>query len=327
MIRLYLQRKKINIKVKIFLLDLLKPNRINNIEEFRGNLQFSYQKTGLIDMGTYGKVFRAKKIKNKKIYACKEIQTIYQSNYFCISSLREISILLSINHPNIIFTKEAIFNLDFERIFIVTEYCEYDLKTILDSRIRFSQIQIKYIIRQLLSGIKILHENQIIHRDIKTSNILLNNKGIVKICDFGLARSMDLKQLYMTQGVVTLWYRAPEILMGLKNYSTPVDIWSVGCVFAELILGEVLLQGESELDQLRRIFNLLGTPTADIWINFHLLRAARTIRFPIQPFNLLAKKLKRRTCCLGLDLLNRLLTYDPLKRISAKKALLHPYLN
>nr|UXY88377.1 ER-derived vesicles protein ERV14 [Cryptomonas curvata] len=286
---------------------------------------FLYQREGFIDIGTYGKVFKIKKIKNKKTYACKEIQIICRSNFFCISLLKEINFLLAVNHPNIIFIKEAIFDVSFDKIFIVTEYCEYDLKTILESRVIFSPFQIKFIVRQILLGVSILHENKIIHRDIKTSNILLNDKGIIKICDFGLSRSFEIKKKIMTQGVVTLWYRAPEVLVGLKSYTTAIDIWSIGCVFAELVLNDVLIQGKSELDQLCKIFNLLGTPNLDLWKNFSFLCEVQNIKFPIQPFNNLNKKLKHRLSHLGIDLLNRLFSYDPLKRISAKGALKHSY--
>ncbi len=286
---------------------------------------FLYERAGFIDIGTYGKVFKIKKIKNKKTYACKEIQMICRSNFFCISLLKEINFLIAINHPNIIFIKEAIFDVSFEKIFIITEYCEYDLKTILESRVKFSPLQIKFIVKQILLGISILHENKIIHRDIKTSNILLNDKGIIKICDFGLSRSFDIKEKIMTQGVVTLWYRAPEVLVGLKSYTNAIDIWSIGCVFAELVLNEVLIQGKSELDQLGKIFNLLGTPNLDLWKNFSSLCEIQNIKFPIQPFNYLNKKLKHRLNRLGMDLLNRFFSYDPLKRISAKGALKHSY--
>ena len=153
----------------------------------------------------------------------------------------------------------------------------------------------------------------------------MNEKGIIKICDFGLARSNINKKKCLTQGVVTLWYRAPEILIGSNYYTNAIDIWSIGCVFAELVLNEVLLPGNSELDQLGRIFNLLGTPTSDIWKNFETLCCLHKINFPIQPFNNLSKRFKHILNHFGLDLLNRFFTYDPLKRISAKGALRHPY--
>jgi len=297
----------------------------NSQKKYFSTKKAEYQKKSLIDIGAYGKVFKVKKIKDKKIYACKKIQNIYRFNFFSSSLLTEINFLLSIIHPNIIFIKEAVVDLSFSNIFIITEYCEYDLKSILESRVKFSSLQIKFILRQILLGTNILHENHIIHRDFKTSNILLNNKGLIKICDFGLARSHLGKKIFLTQDVVTLWYRAPEVLIGLKDYTDAIDMWSIGCIFAELVLNEVLLPGNSELDQLGRIFNLLGTPNSNIWKNFDFLCNLHKVNFPSQPFNNLSKRFRNLLTYYGIDLLNRFLTYDPSKRISAKGALKHLY--
>ena len=221
--------------------------------------------------------------------------------------------------------REVTFDNHFEKIFLITEFCEYDLKSLIETRVNLTQKQIKHIILQLLLGITMLHENYIIHRDIKTANILLNSKGVLKICDFGLSRFFFSEKIELTKEVVTLWYRAPEILLGSKKYFCSVDIWSVGCVLAEAVLNQVLFQGESELDQLTKIFNLLGTPTVDIWLNLHCMFTKQKIIPPIQPFNLLSRKFKKKINDLGLDLLHRFLTYVPSKRISARSALKHPF--
>lgn len=288
-------------------------------------LEKCYQKLGLIDEGTYGKVFRAKKINNKNIYACKKIQLEYRFNDNLSTSLREINLLLSLKHPNIIFAKETRLGKSLNSAFIIMEYCEYDLKSILNSKIKFSLYQIKYIMKQIIRGIKTLHENWIIHRDIKTSNILLNTKGIIKICDFGLARFCHQIRNSLTPGVVTLWYRAPEILLGQNIYTAAVDVWSVGCIFGELILNEVLFSGKTELDQLSKIFGLLGTPTSEIWLGLHLLPTIRRIKFPIQPFNHLTKKFFSRLDFNGIELLHRFFSFDPSKRIGLNTALNHPF--
>jgi len=288
-------------------------------------LEKCYKKLSLIDAGTYGKVFRARRMNTSNIYACKKIQIEYRSNDNSTASLREINILLSLNHPNIIFAKETRFGKSINNTFIIMEYCEYDLKSILNSKIKFSIPQIKFILKQLLRGVKILHENWIIHRDLKTSNILLNDRGIIKICDFGLARLHNFQRVPLTQGVVTLWYRAPEILLGQNFYKTGVDIWSIGCIFGELILNEVLFPGKTELDQLSKIFSLLGTPTSAIWADLHMLPAIQKIKFPIQPFNNLAKKFYSKIDFNGIDLLQRFFTYDPNKRITLDSALHHSF--
>jgi cell division cycle 2-like protein len=284
-----------------------------------------YKRLGLIDQGTYGRVFRISRLRDKKIYACKEIKMEVKKNEILISSIHEIKILLSLRHPNLIFAKESFFGKYLSQLFIISEYCEYDLKSILNSQIKFSKIQIKYIMKQILRGRNILHENKIIHRDLKTSNILLNNRGLIKICDFGLARTHNVDQKVMTLGIVTLWYRAPEILLGGRIYTHSIDVWSVGCIFGELILSEVLFSGKSELDQLGKIFSLLGTPSSEIWMCLHFLPAAKKIKFPLQPYNNLSKKLCSLINSKGLHLIQRLLAYDPIKRISIKSAMKHSF--
>ena len=148
---------------------------------------------------------------------------------------------------------------------------------------------------------------------------------VIKICDFGLARLYYPESSFMTQGVVTLWYRAPEILLGQKFYNFSIDSWSLGCIMGELIFNDVLFPGKTELDQLAKIFNLIGSPTSEIWINLHSSNIAQKIIFPIQPYNNLKKKFGKNCDSNTLDLLQRLLTYDPDKRITARGALCHQF--
>lgn len=286
---------------------------------------FFYKRLDLIDRGTYGKVFKVKSFKFGNLYACKEIKSMEKSSELNMISIREINLLLTINHPNIIFVKEARSNLLAEKFFIIMEYCNFDIKSILDSRIKFSSTQIKIITKQLLYGISTLHDNFVIHRDLKTSNILLNKRGILKICDFGMARVFNLKLKYMSQEVVTLWYRPPEILLGGKNYTTSVDLWALGCILSEIITCEVLFSGKSELDQLIKIFSTLGTPTSDLWLNLHSLPYTKKIIFPLQPYNCILSKLRGKIETPAIDLIQQLLVYDPSKRISARSALEHRF--
>ena len=216
------------------------------------------------------------------------------------------------------------------RIFIVMEFVEHDLKTLLSSmRTPFLQSEIKTLMRQLLSALALLHANWIIHRDLKTSNLLLSNRGTIKLADFGLARMYGDPLGEMTPLVVTLWYRAPELLLGATEYTEAIDLWSVGCIFAELINKEPLLPGKNESDQIRRIFKALGgPPTPQIWPGCQSLpnykAAVHHVQDPPDTRASLRSKFKFMTDN-GIDLLARFLTYDPSKRISAAEALQHPY--
>lgn len=206
------------------------------------------------------------------------------------------------------------------------DFIEHDLKTLLTTmRTPFLASEIKTILLQLLSATALCHENWIVHRDLKTSNLLMNNRGQIKVADFGLARTYSDPLGHMTPLVVTLWYRAPELLLGAKDYSTAIDMWSVGCIFAELILREPLFAGKGELDQIGKILKVLGRPTDDVWPGFSALPNAASLNTnAVQPYSTLRQKFRFVTEA-GIDLMNKLLTYDPAKRISAEDALKHPY--
>jgi cell division cycle 2-like len=232
------------------------------------------------------------------------------------------------------------------------EFVEHDLKSLMESMTTpFLQSEVKTLLLQLISGVQCLHDNWIIHRDLKTSNLLMNNRGELKIADFGLARRFGDPMGYMTQLVVTLWYRAPELLLGAKEYTTAIDMWSIGCIFAELINKEPLFPGRSELDLLSRVFKLLGAPNERIWPGCKDLPLAKSISFNgpsyvlifylilhNQKFSFALTKsisfyyshssLRAKFPYLtesGHDLLSKLLTYDPAQRITAEEALQHPY--
>lgn len=164
-------------------------------------------------------------------------------------------------------------------IFLVMEFVEHDLKTLLEEMQEpFLQSEIKTIMHQIVSATQHLHSNWIIHRDLKTSNLLMNNRGEVKLADFGLARYTGDPPPELTQRVVTLWYRSPELLLGTQTYGTEIDIWSVGCIFAELMTKDPLFQGQNEVGQLSKIFALLGPPSREIWPGFQSLPNAKAIR-------------------------------------------------
>jgi len=180
---------------------------------------------------------------------------------------------------------------------------------------------VKNLMIQLFCGLKYIHDLGIVHRDIKMSNLLLNLKdGRLKIADFGSNKKVSAD---MTPYQVTMWYRAPEILLGSKNYDTQVDLWSAGCVFAELLTGKTLFDGHSELEQIDKIFNLLGSPTGLNWPSFDLLPLSRTLRVPSSPSKL--KQTFKSLSEAALDLLSKLLHYEAKFRLVPKEALNHAY--
>ena len=177
---------------------------------------------------------------------------------------------------------------------------------------------------QILEGIVYCHQRRIVHRDLKPQNMLISKDGsTVKLADFGLARAFGIPVRVYTHEVVTLWYRAPEVLLGAARYSTPVDIWSIGCIFAEMVTGSALFHGDSEIDQLFRVFRTLGTPCEELWPGVSQLPDFKS-SFPSWKSNVL-KAVVPGLCDDGLDLLTKSLIYDPQRRISGKACLLHPY--
>uniref|UniRef100_A0A6N2MXG8 Protein kinase domain-containing protein n=1 Tax=Salix viminalis TaxID=40686 RepID=A0A6N2MXG8_SALVM len=192
---------------------------------------------------------RSRDKKTGEIVALKKVKMEKEREGFPLTSLREINILLSFHHPSIVDVKEVVVGSNLDSIFMVMEYMEHDLKGLMESmRQPFSQSEVKCLMLQLLEGTKYLHDNWVLHRDLKTSNLLLNNRGELKICDFGCQYGSPLKPY--THLVVTLWYRAPELLLGAKQYSTAIDMWSLGCIMAELLSKEPLFNGKTEVDQL-----------------------------------------------------------------------------
>ncbi|PWN49243.1 Pkinase-domain-containing protein [Violaceomyces palustris] len=295
---------------------------------------YCYERLNHIEEGSYGVVFRARDKETGEIVALKKLKMDKEKNGFPITSLREIRTLMEARHPNVVQVKEIVVGDTLTQIFIVMEFVEHDLKTLLSNmRTPFLQSEIKTLMRQLLSAIDLLHSNWIIHRDLKTSNLLMNNRGMMKLADFGLARMFGDPVGDMTQLVVTLWYRAPELLLGVKEYGTAIDMWSVGCIFAELILKEPLLTGKNESDQILRIFKLLGQPDEASWPGYSSLPSVSSLSIPSSialPSSDLTTKSRLRSRFRystenTLDLLSGLLCYDPSRRLTAADALRHDY--
>jgi len=286
-----------------------------------------YRELNAIGTGAYGTVYKAENLKNNAIVAMKKVRIAMTDDGVPMTILREISLLRHLgkyNHPNIVKLEDICHGPRYERemvLYLVFEHVDQDLNAYVTKcpPPGIDKEKIKDLMWQLLCGVDFLHSHRIVHRDIKPQNILLSNDGTLKLADFGLARIYDFNAL-LTSTVVTLWYRAPEVLLG-TSYATPVDIWSCGCILAELFTRKPLFPGKHETDQLSGIFSVLGTPSLTEWpeespvlrTNF-LNNRPRDLIDLIPEIDPLAK-----------DLLEKMLVFDPSKRITAQAALAHPY--
>ncbi|SBS81237.1 cdc2-related protein kinase 1, putative [Plasmodium ovale] len=303
----------------------------------------NYRKLNKISEGTYGTVFRAKNKITKKIVAMKQLKHFsnIRNEGFAITSLREINILLQLKHENILSIKEVVIGNHLNDIYLVMEYIEHELKMLLDNKSpSFTISELKCLLKQLLSGVDYLHTNWVMHRDLKTTNLLYSNRGILKICDFGMARKYGhVPSNHLTKNVVTLWYRAPELLLGEKFYTNKIDIWSVGCIFAEMILKKPLFLGDNEIDQMLKILNVLGLPDRETYPEFYEysfisknkdLFKKKKIKMNVNNIRSHFPNIASQFSGLylshnGIDLLQQMLHFNPKNRISASDALKHPY--
>ncbi|OJJ46603.1 hypothetical protein ASPZODRAFT_132685 [Penicilliopsis zonata CBS 506.65] len=296
----------------------------------------NFERLNHIEEGSYGWVSRAKDITTGEIVALKKLKMDNSPDGFPVTGLREIQTLLESRHTNIVYLREVVMGNKMDDVFLVMDFLEHDLKTLLDDmREPFLPSEIKTLLSQIVSGLDFLHSHWIMHRDLKTSNLLLNNRGEVKIADFGMARYYGDPPPKLTQLVVTLWYRAPELLLGAEKYGPEIDMWSIGCIFGELLTKEPLLQGKNEVDQVSKIFALTGPPTSQTWPSFRSLPNAKSLRLPAssiaassapegKPPLLPRSKFPFLTNA-GLQLLSALLALNPTARPSALDCLTHPY--
>lgn len=285
-----------------------------------------YTKTSKLGEGTYGVVYRAKDQKGQEIYALKKIRLQVEEEGIPSTAIREISLLKELNHVNIVKLYEVLHTP--KKLTLVFEYVEKDLKKLIDegNKDGLEMKLVKSFLYQLLKGVDFIHKHKVLHRDLKPQNLLISKDNIMKIGDFGLARGYGIPVKNYTHEVVTLWYRPPDVLLGNKTYGTTVDMWSIGCIFAEMVTGKPLFTGKNDADQLTKIFKIKGTPNenyASALKEFPEWGAneGNFENYPEQDIKNIVKNLDDE----GIDLLQKFLQLEPEKRISAEEALKHPF--
>ncbi|KAF4382728.1 probable serine/threonine-protein kinase At1g54610 [Cannabis sativa] len=281
----------------------------------------TFEKLNKIGQGTYSSVFKARDVINNKFVALKKVRFDNLDIESVKFMAREILLLRRLDHPNIIKLEGLITSRTSCSLYLIFEYMEHDL-TGLASRpgIKFTESQVKCYMHQLLSGLDHCHSHGVLHRDIKGSNLLIDNNGILKIADFGLASFYDPhNSVSLTSRVVTLWYRPPELLLGASHYGVAVDLWSTGCILGELYSGRPILPGKTEVEQLHKIFKLCGSPSEEYWRNLHLRHA--TVMKPPQPYRRCVAETFKELPAPAVQLMETLLSIDPSNRRTASFAL------
>ncbi|KAI9175728.1 hypothetical protein H9P43_006092 [Blastocladiella emersonii ATCC 22665] len=286
-----------------------------------------YVKGQKVGEGTYGVVYRVQDSQDAsgRQYAVKRIRMDNDNDGFPIPSIREVTLLRQLKHRNVVHVKEVVVGDTLDKTFMLMEFCDRDLASLLDRLPEpLGEAEIQCLMRQLLEGMEYLHTHFVIHRDLKLANLLLTQQGVLKIADFGLARKFGLPPRPMTPKVVTLWYRAPELLLGERTYTVAVDNWSVGCIFGELALKKPLIPGKTEPEQLDHIFRLIGPPTDKAWPGWKKLPLADALAVPKDIKPTFYDRFRGLTD-VALDLLKRFLSYDPARRMTCPDALHHDY--
>ncbi|KAI8515275.1 cyclin-dependent kinase 5 [Branchiostoma belcheri] len=272
-----------------------------------------YEKLEKIGEGTYGTVFKAKNKETHEIVALKRVRLDDDDEGVPSSALREICLLKELKHKNIVRLHDVLHSE--KKLTLVFEYCDQDLKKYFDSCSGdIDPETVKSFMYQLLRGLAFCHSHNVLHRDLKPQNLLINKNGELKLADFGLARAFGIPVRCYSAEVVTLWYRPPDVLFGAKLYSTSIDMWSAGCIFAELAnAGRPLFPGNDVDDQLKRIFRY---PFMGIEFPFPIYQVTTSLAVVVP-----------KLCPKGRDLLQRLLVCNPAHRLSADEGLNHPYFN
>ncbi|KAJ4781620.1 Mitogen-activated protein kinase [Rhynchospora pubera] len=293
-------------------------------------LDANYEPIKILGRGAYGVVCSAVNKETDEKVAVKKIKDVFEDEVGAIRVLREMRFLRHLRHENVIELKDIMMppnRKHFKDVYLVYELMDTDLHQLITSPVPLSDDHIQFFIFQILRGLNHLHSANILHRDLKPGNVLLNANCELKICDLGLARTISTKvDECMTEYVVTRWYRAPEVLLGCDKYSTAIDIWSVGCIFAELLGRKPIFPGSSCLNQLELILNVLGKVSEPDMRFVDNLKARKFIEsLPYTP-PMPLQELYPAANPLAIDLLKQMLIFDPSQRIKVKEALAHPYI-
>jgi len=292
-----------------------------------------YNVTKELGQGAYGIVCAAVNVETNEGVAVKKVTNVFNKKILAKRALREIKLLQHFRgHRNI----TCLYDMDiprpdnFNETYLYEELMECDLAAIIRSGQPLTDAHFQSFIYQILCGLKYIHSANVLHRDLKPGNLLVNADCELKICDFGLARgfSIDPEENagYMTEYVATRWYRAPEIMLSFPNYTTAIDVWSVGCILAELLGGRPFFKGRDYVDQLNQILHYLGTPAEETLCRIGSPRAQEYVRnLPFMP-KVSFQRLFPNANPDALDLLDRMLAFDPSQRVSVNEALEHRYL-
>ena len=293
-----------------------------------------YQIIDTIGSGAYGVVVSARDTITGEAVAIKKIEKAFDHATFTKRTLRELKILRLLNNENIVRIKTIQLpssREDFDEIYLVSELMETDLSSIIKSSQPLTDEHCRFFLYQLLRGLKYMHTACILHRDLKPRNLLVNSNCDLKICDFGLARpnvpELRVRSTQMTDYVATRWYRAPEVLLTFKKYTAAMDMWSVGCIFGELLLRKPIMAGTDANHQIDLIFSLIGSPTEDdIKCIPNEKSKEKVLKLPKKhprPLEFVFNNANPQ----AIDLLRKLLVFNPEKRLTVEQALEHPYLS
>lgn len=288
-----------------------------------------YRKPGnesVVGSGTYGKVFKGVHVYTKDMVALKKIRMEGERDGFPVTAIREIKLLQSLNHDNIVKLREVM--VEKNDCFMVFEYLSHDLTGLLNHpTFKLEQSHKKDLAKQLFEGLDYLHRRGVLHRDIKAANILVSNTGQLKLADFGLARFYSKSsKLDYTNRVITIWYRSPELLLGETQYGPAVDIWSAACVLVEIFTRHAIFPGDGgEINQLDKIYNVLGTPTVQDWPGIVDMQWFELLRPTERKPSTFEEKYKDRVSPMAFELLQAMFLFDPTARPTAADVLEHPF--